>query len=143
MSAQDVIKLKRKRAHMLLSNAHLLEAKDDILAGFGASRLRDLSEQLLDELIIRVEELIEEKHSDASQLVRSWRHKCLRMVQECGVDTSDWNRVNAFLMDKRIAGKHLYELNVSELVTLFNKLHNVAPLMAEQREKEAAFVKQN
>lgn len=139
----EAIACKRKRAHLLLQNAHLVHAKDDILSGYGVTRLRDLSEPLLDDLIHKIEGLVERKHSDASKEVREWRHKCLRMIAKCGVDTQDWEAVNAFMHSPRICGKHLYELSIHELINLHRKLQNVAPNMAEQRERELNHAKQN
>jgi hypothetical protein len=58
------------------------------------------------------------------------------MIAACGVDTQDWNAVNAFMLDKRIAGKHLYELSIPELTSLQRKLHAVAENIKLKKEEE-------
>lgn len=131
----EPIKQKRQKFNILLHYGHLMEAKPHILAGYGAESTKDLTEKQLDELIIRVQAIINKKQTEGDQLTRQWRHKCLRMMHECGVDTHDWEAVNAFCMDKRIAGKHLYELTTDELQVLHRKLHNVRDRKAEKAEK--------
>ncbi len=119
------IKQKRQRFNALLAAGMMMPAKKDILSGYGVESTKELTEIQLDDVIRRVTAIINQRKVDTDRTTREWRHKCLRMVKECGVDTQDWNGVNAFLMDKRICGKHLYELTIDELMTLHRKLHNV------------------
>ena len=49
----------------------------------------------------------------------------LRLMQQIGVDTTNWIRVNAFCLDKRIAGKRFAELDCEELETLAVKLRGI------------------
>jgi hypothetical protein len=110
----------------------MTDAKPHILGGMGVQSTLQLSEKQLDDVIKRVEDLVNRKQTDADRHTREWRHKCLRMVQACGIDTRDWNNVNAFLLDKRIAGKHLYEMDIQELIVLHKKLHNVRDNFAKK-----------
>jgi uncharacterized protein YecA (UPF0149 family) len=121
----ETIKRKRQRFNALLYYAKMREAKEGLLAGYNAESTSELTEQQLDELIERVQAIIDEKGADADKIVRQWRHKCLRMIAECKVNTQDWNAVNAFMMDPRIAGKLIPELSLNELQALHRKLHNV------------------
>jgi galactokinase len=57
--------------------------------------------------------------------IKKQRSSVLHLMQKMGIDTTDWNRVNAFLMDGRIAGKKLYELSGDELDALTRKLRSI------------------
>lgn len=46
---------------------------------------------------------------------RKARSELLRQMQRVGIDTTDWNRINAFCEDKRIAGKPFGRLTAEEL----------------------------
>jgi len=50
------------------------------------------------------------------------RSAALHQIQLYGVDTADWERVNAFCLDKRIMGKMFAELGCEELETLTTKV---------------------
>ena len=53
---------------------------------------------------------------------RQWRSVVLKLLQKYGVDTTDWDRVNAFCRDPRIAGKVFALLSIAELEQLSVKL---------------------
>ena len=62
----------------------------------------------------------------------NWREKlrrkrslCLNLMQQLGIQTHDWNRVNAFCQDGRIAGKPFGMLNPDGLDLLANKLRAI------------------
>lgn len=128
------LKQKRRRFNALLAAGKLMAAKEDILSGYGVSSTMDLTDSQLDEVIKRVEQLIGKQKQDTDLITRQWRHKCLRLINKCGVDTNDWNAVNAFMMNPRICGKHIYELDVCELQTLHRKLHNVRSNMIQKEQ---------
>lgn len=54
------------------------------------------------------------------------RSECLRQLQKLGVDTSDWQRVNDFCMNARIAGKPFARLTLDDLDDLRKKLYAIA-----------------
>lgn len=56
---------------------------------------------------------------------RRWRSVCLKLMQQLGIDTTDWVRVNAFCQDGRIAGKVFKELSIEELEVLSRKLRSI------------------
>ncbi len=118
---------KIRRFHALLAKTKMMYAKPAMLAGQGVESTKDLTSEQLDTLIDYLLDLVIGKNKDADKEVRTWRHKVLRMVAECGVNTNDWNEVNAFLLDKRVAGKHLYEItDIEELKKLHRKLFNIS-----------------
>ncbi|HLO59020.1 MAG TPA: hypothetical protein VK172_14915 [Lentimicrobium sp.] len=130
------LKQKRRRFNALLAAGQMMDAKEHILSGYGVSSTLDLTEPELDGLISRVEKLLAQKKDDTDKAIREWRHKCLRKMNECGINTNDWNAVNAFMLNKRICGKHLYELDLKELQVLHRKLHNVRDNIIAKRQEE-------
>ena len=59
------------------------------------------------------------------------RSAVLKRLQQIGVDTTDWNRVNGFLQQPRIAGKPLYKLDSDELAALIPKLEAIKKKIKE------------
>lgn len=55
-------------------------------------------------------------------LLRRSRSAVLRLMQQLGVDTTDWGKVNGFCSQARIAGKPFAELSVGELDALSKRL---------------------
>ena len=55
------------------------------------------------------------------------RHRsiCLRLMQELGVDTKDWQRINDFCRHPRITGKDFARLDIAELGELSVKLRAI------------------
>ncbi len=64
------------------------------------------------------------------------RSAILKRLQKHGVDTTSWTRVNTFLMQPRIAGKLLFEMDAAELRKLIAKLEQILRKDAEVRERE-------
>jgi hypothetical protein len=137
---EDRMKRKRLYLHKVLAATHMLDAKESLLAAYGCTSTLQMTEAALDHLTARVRDIQDMKpfrsggsYTGSAQKsavetdpdTKHWRHKCLRMIAACGVNTQDWNAVNAFLLDPRIAGKHLYELTTGELNNLHRKLQNV------------------
>ena len=57
--------------------------------------------------------------------LRKRRSSCLRLMQQLGIDTTDWGRVDAFCLDRRIAGKRFAWLDRWELEDLQRKLRAI------------------
>lgn len=114
---------KRKSFHVLMAHIGILNNKSDLLAGYGADSTMELTESELDELIYRLKQMQVGKYEPSDDM-RKWRSNVLAAINAIGVynDNGDWQRVNAFLMDSRIAGKMLYEMTVPELKALHRKL---------------------
>ena len=53
------------------------------------------------------------------------RSSALHQLQKYGVDTTDWDRVNAFCQDQRIAGKAFRDLDFEELAALTRKMRAI------------------
>ena len=57
--------------------------------------------------------------------LRRKRSVCLKLMQQLGIDTTSWNRVNAFCEDARIAGKAFRYISIDELEALAVKLRAI------------------
>lgn len=53
------------------------------------------------------------------------RSAVLKRLQQIGVDTTDWEAVNAYCLSSRIAGKKFRELDIQELILLIPKLEAI------------------
>ena len=58
--------------------------------------------------------------------LRRRRSEVLKLMQQLGIDTTNWNRVNAFCEDARIAGKAFRHISIDELEALAVKLRTIA-----------------
>ena len=63
--------------------------------------------------------------NDRREELRKRRRICLKLLQEIGVDTSDWDRVNAYCSNARIAGKAFNEIDAEGLKALAVKLRAI------------------
>lgn len=59
------------------------------------------------------------------QELKKLRSGILHRLQKHGVDTTDWNKVNSFMENPRIAGKRLYDLTEAEMRVLIPKLESI------------------
>lgn len=66
-----------------------------------------------------------ERKSGYRDLLRKERSATLKLMQKAGIDTTDWNRVNAFCRDPRIAGTEFCRLSTDDLVQLRRKLRAI------------------
>lgn len=57
--------------------------------------------------------------------LRRKRSVCLKLMQQLGIDTTDWNRVNEFCNNPRIAGKPFVQISTAELEQLAIKLRAI------------------
>ena len=53
------------------------------------------------------------------------RSVCLKLMQQLGVDTTDWVRVDNFCMNPRLAGKPFRKIDIEELESLAVKLRTI------------------
>ncbi len=63
--------------------------------------------------------------SITAEMLRRIRSSVLHQMQLLGVDTADWTRVDAYCLDKRIAGKRFRHLDYGELEALLKKLRAI------------------
>lgn len=89
--------------------------------------LREMSEQEYSRMLRHIKQLV-----DSTDELRRARSLVLNLMQQYGVDTTDWGRVNEFTQQRRIAGKHFAGLSIEELKALSRKLRS---MLAKQPER--------
>lgn len=125
------------RFHALLSQTGLKANKADMLAGFEVSSTKDLTRDQIEELNNRLQEILDAKGTgQAPPTLRKKRSTALDLLTKMGVykNSNSWTAVNKFLLDPRIAGKLLYEMNEEELDKLARKLR----VMKKKQEENQA-----
>ena len=104
------------------------EMKETIVASFTRGRTKSLHEMSDAEYKAMCTSL--EKKMDPSarytiQELKRCRSAALHQMQLYGVDTTDWNKVNAFCEQPRIAGKPFRDLDCEELAALTKKMRAI------------------
>ena len=98
------------------------------------THLRETTQQEYNKMCRDMEQVAgyDERMSDIRRELRRKRSVCLKLMQQLDIDTTDWNRVNAFCEDARIAGKAFRHISIDELEELAVKLRAI------KRKKEAS-----
>lgn len=71
------------------------------------------------------------------------RSAILKRLQLHGVDTTNFNRVNSFMEQKRIAGKRLYEMSIDEMKELIPKLESILLKDLDKRVQVERLMREN
>ncbi len=103
---------------------------------YGVTSTADLNVGQLDELIRKYSA---DYNKPATDEIRKLRSQVMILLGRIGVyqNENDWYKVNRYLMDKRIAGKLLYQMkDESELQALIRKLRAIADKKEEQEIEE-------
>lgn len=129
----DMKSAKIRQLRALWIKQNIDQYRDSILEPYGVTSTADLTEKQLDELILRFSH---NKNHIADDDVRQERSVVLKLLTQMNIykNDSNWDRVNAFLMDNRIAGKLLYEMNLEELKQLAIKLRSIKSKMDKDNE---------
>ena len=125
----DRNKLNRK-FHGLVNQLGIMDRREDIIEGYGAESLCDLSDGQLQDAVDRLEQ---EARIRTENDVKRRRSIVLSLLTDLGVyyvapreiQQAKWDRVNRFLSSPKIAGKELYRLDKSELSALERKLRSM------------------
>jgi len=122
--SDSIRKAKVRRLRALWIKQGVDHMREAIMEPYGVSSTADLSEADLDELLERFKP---ENNQPVSDHVRRLRSHCLDLMNRMGIYThsGDWKQVNDFMMNPKIAGKLLYQLNASELESLRRKLNSI------------------
>jgi hypothetical protein len=126
----ESIKVRKLRALWIKQGVD--EFRDSILKPYGVTSTAALNDQQLDELISR---FTSENKSSTPTDIRNKRSVILKLLMELGIydNSGDWTRVNAYLMDNRIAGKLLYQMTLEELQMLTSKLRSIVSKADHER----------
>ena len=117
----EKLRAKRRLLFALLAETGTHQHLDSMLASYEVSSVKDLTSSQLNELITTLQE---KRPTDDNVLtLKRWRSNILTVLTDMGVfKNNNWNEVNEFLMQKKIAGKKLYEMTIPELQQLNVKL---------------------
>lgn len=106
--------------------------------------LHEMTEREYDDCCVAMEKAIPGGKMSGTMTNESWlnsklyferkkqRSRALHQLQLYGVDTTDWNKVNEFCKQPRIAGKEFRDLDCEELETLTKKMR----VIIRKRDKE-------
>lgn len=99
--------------------------KEEIVLQFTNGRTTHLHLMTADEYDRMVRMLDGIVANDRRVELRKRRRICLKLLQEIGVDTGDWTRVNAYCANARIAGRAFGEISAEGLKALAVKLRAI------------------
>lgn len=105
------------------------EFKESLVSQFTNGRttsLREMSREEYDEMCDRLDGTTALIRKSIEAEHRRLRSRCLRQMQQLGIDTTDWTRINAFCQDPRICGKPFRQLSQEELEQLSVKLRAIS-----------------
>lgn len=108
----------------------LEQYKDDLISQFTLGRttsLKDMKDSEYDEMCdcIQSDRHQSESRDDYVLRRKKMRSAVLKRIQQLGVDTTDFDKVNAFCQNGRIAGKPFGMLTIEELESLIPKLEAI------------------
>ena len=106
-----------------LSGGNTEDIKETLVSSFTDGRTTSLKEMTQKEYNAMCASL--EERTGMKEQLKKKRSLCLKLMQKAGIDTTDWQRVNAFCEDPRIAGKVFARLTSEELEKLSVKLRSI------------------
>lgn len=118
--------------HKLAIHGEPDEAKRQFVLQYTSGRTDSLKEMTRKEYTDLCE-AIEGMNGTRDELKRR-RSIALRLMQELGVDTTDWARINDFCRHPRITGKAFGQLTIEELTELSTRLRAIKRKGWERRE---------
>ncbi len=124
--------------YMLLKRLPGEADKEGLVSEFTNGRttsLREMTVAEYDELCDKLESLVgwDAQREAYRRALKKARSGALHQMQLWGVDTADWEHVDRFCADKRIAGKYFRYLDVDELKALDVKLRMMIRKKSSQR----------
>lgn len=134
-----------RKMHALLKELGIEQAKRPLLEGYGVEHTNDLPDKDLKHLINRLQDMKEEKLKSLNDQKKHWMSNVLAVLNKYGiyVTNNDWTEVNRLLLDKRISGKLLYEMDKEELQKTAIRLHAVLSKRQKIQEEEKELAQQN
>ncbi len=89
--------------------------------------LREMTPQEYDNLCKSLEHSLgEDKKREIAQIeMKRWRSSALHLMQKLGLDTSDWQVVDSFCSQPKIAGKKFRQLTQDDLMKLVRQLRAI------------------
>ncbi len=142
---EDSKKRKIKTFHAMLARMGYMSYKLDMLSAYGVESTSELEEFELDQIITRLREQEQKQHHQNDAELRGLRSVALTILQRMGIyrNNGDWDAVNRFMLNPRVAGKMLYELKPDELRELNKKLRGIERKKAIEKEKVEHLMQNN
>ena len=97
--------------------------KETLVSSFTNGRTLHLHEMSVKEYAAMCASL--EEHTGWRVQLKKKRSLCLKLMQQAGIDTTDWQRINDFCRHPRIAGKVFRQLSLADLDSLQTKLRAI------------------
>lgn len=97
--------------------------KETLVSSFTNGRTVHLHEMSAKEYVAMCASL--EEHTGWRVQLKKKRSLCLKLMQQAGIDTADWQRINDFCRHPRIAGKVFAKLTLADLDSLQTKLRAI------------------
>ena len=97
--------------------------KETLVSSFTNGRTLHLHEMSAKEYAAMCASL--EEHTGWRVQLKKKRSVCLKLMQQAGIDTTDWQRINDFCRHPRIAGKVFAKLTLADLDSLQTKLRAI------------------
>lgn len=104
------------------------EFKKGLVSQFTDGRttsLREMTRKEYDTMCDTLEGATARLLRTAKETQRRHRSRCLKLMQQAGIDTTDWQRINDFCRHPKIAGKVFAQLNLADLNSLQTKLRAI------------------
>lgn len=116
------------------------ELKAELVSQFTEGRtesLREMSDKEYDAMCdeLQRQESNRKARDTYREELRRRRSAVLHLMQKQGIDTTDWNRVDAYCLNPRISGKEFRRLTVDELETVAIKLRMIQRKNADKNNK--------
>ena len=99
------------------------DMKETLVSSFTDGRTTSLKEMTQKEYNAMCASL--EERTGWKEQLKKKRSLCLKLMQKAGVDTTDWQRINDFCSNPKIAGRVFAQLGVKDLDALQVKLRAI------------------
>ena len=109
------------------------DMKESLVSSYTNGRttsLREMSEAEYNAMCASLEE-----RTGWKEQLKKKRSLCLKLMQKAGIDTTDWQRINDFCRNPKIAGKEFAQLGVKDLDALQVKLRAIMSKGGFRRER--------
>jgi hypothetical protein len=105
-----------KQFYVLLGKLKLKEQKESLLSGYNVSSSKNMTAANMKQLISR---LLKMQETETTTGVRKQRSIMLALLTDMGIynctDKGSWSAVNALMLNPRISGKVMYEMDEAQL----------------------------
>jgi len=129
----------------LLKEIGIENAKTSLLEGYRVEHTSDLTDEDLDHLIGRLRDMKVEKANTEANELKHWRSNLLSLLNKYGVyvTNNDWSAVNKLLLNKKVAGKVLYEMDKKELQDTCLRMRAILMKREQIQDEETELAFQN